>query len=229
MKKLNIAIAVVFIGLLIGYYVARYTGALVPYKTASSANEPNFKVGGLVWVSNQKTPQMLDYVQFRDMHPYYKTVENYQYRVCGLAGDKVEIRAAVLYVNGQNIDKNLVLKHGYLVPKFTATLLEQDGITTKGENIEKSMDSTLVFLSEQQIKDNKIKDLKRFILSESDAHETVKDVFKHDWNPDNFGPITVPKDHYFLLGDNRENAMDSRYWGFIAKEKIVGTIVFKIP
>lgn len=39
---------------------------------------------------------------------------------------------------------------------------------------------------------------------------------------DNFGPITVPKDSYFVLGDNRDNSFDSRFFGFIDKDKIRG-------
>jgi signal peptidase I len=37
-----------------------------------------------------------------------------------------------------------------------------------------------------------------------------------------FGPVTVPKDQYLVLGDNRDNSADSRVRGFIPREEIVG-------
>jgi signal peptidase I len=42
---------------------------------------------------------------------------------------------------------------------------------------------------------------------------------------DNWGPIVVPPDHFFVLGDNRDESLDSRYWGFVPRRDLKGRAV----
>jgi len=41
-----------------------------------------------------------------------------------------------------------------------------------------------------------------------------------------YGPVTVPTDQYFMMGDNRDNSEDSRYWGFLPKSYVKGKALF---
>ncbi len=49
------------------------------------------------------------------------------------------------------------------------------------------------------------------------------DVRRYHPSRNNWGPLVVPAAHYFMLGDNRDNSLDSRYWGFVPDSLVRGS------
>ena len=66
---------------------------------------------------------------------------------------------------------------------------------------------------------------KRFLLRSAAALSTaLGEAVSGGYHPsrDNWGPLVVPAASYFVLGDNRDNSLDSRYWGFVADSLVRG-------
>lgn len=52
------------------------------------------------------------------------------------------------------------------------------------------------------------------------------DVRRYHPSRNNWGPLVVPPRQYFVLGDNRDNSLDSRYWGFVPDTLVRGSPIF---
>lgn len=182
-----------------------------PFKIPSSSMAPTLVVGDMILVNkftygirlpiiNKKIvsindPQRGDVMVFK----YPKdTSLDYIKRVVGVAGDRIVYRNKRLTVNGQ--------------PAAYQPLPDY-------------LDSER--LSYSKLFEENLSGVRHRILNDAAAPEYVPnpDRFaRHElcsYNAEGFA-CTVPAGHYFMMGDNRDNSLDSRFWGFVPDSYIVG-------
>ena len=186
-----------------------------PFKIPSGSMIPTLWVGDLILVNkfhygvrlpviNTKLtdgnpPQRGDVMVFR--YPPKPSLD-YIKRVVGLPGDEVAYLNKRLRVNGQVVETGPV-------PEF----FDEDSMRYMKQFEEKLGDKPHRMLNDD--------DRPAFVPGAEDF------IYKDNCRYSVEGVVCkVPAGHFFMMGDNRDNSLDSRYWGFVPERNIVGRAVF---
>jgi signal peptidase I len=186
-----------------------------PFKIPSGSMIPTLLIGDFILVNkfaygirlpviNVKvadvgSPQRGDVMVFR--YPADPALD-YIKRVVGLPGDRIEYRDKVLSVNGKVVPRRAIgdYQSRERLQYFPRYVESFDG-------------------REHEI----------ILEKETPGYVNRAMEFSHSGNCDyNNGSLacTVPPGHYFMMGDNRDNSSDSRVWGFVPDQNIVGKAFF---
>jgi signal peptidase I len=191
-----------------------------PFKIPTGSMIPTLMVGDLILVNkytygvrlpviNKKimdvnNPQRGDVMVFR--YPPNPNVD-YIKRVIGLPGDEVSYLNKKLTINGKPLSKDVL-------PDF----LEEDTMTY-AKQFEELMETGTGASKKHKL----LNDDRRPAMIAGVSDFSAKDNCRYSVE----GVVCkVPAGHYFMMGDNRDNSLDSRYWGFVPEQNIVGRAFF---
>jgi len=140
---------------------------------------------------------------------------DYIKRVIGLPGDRIIYRNKSLYIKPacKESDKQCP-DFEQVVTEFKKPSDSPDGSYGLSRYISKMPNKTHDILI-----DNQVLPRTQYFCSEANGRLCQQTGTRQD-------EFVVPKGHYFAMGDNRDNSADSRYWGFVPEENIVGQAVF---
>ena len=181
-----------------------------------------------------KEPQSTDIVVFeypgdRDQLRATELGVNYVKRCIGTPGDTIEIKDKLVFVNGKEYWRPPHIKYydgksgNFLKPKPRG--YSDPRIFPKGMNWNEDNYGPLVIPKEgSTISLNKynVEQWRTIIDREYDKRvvEVKDDVVLINNIP--VSSYTFKKDYYFMMGDNRDNSMDSRFWGLVPRDLVVG-------
>ena len=205
------------------WVVGRLTHAFDFHHINSDSNAPTFRMGDLFLASPLLAPHRLNFVTY---NPSLPDIERaiFIFRLCGLPGDTVELRRGRLLVNRHDLDAGLHLAHHYTLARADYARLprtlftDTTGIYAIGDSVHQ------VGLADADAARPVLRAVRQ-VQPAGYLNPAIVKVFPAGCNEDNFGPVVVPPGKCFVLGDNRQNALDSRYTGFVSLRDVVGTVL----
>jgi signal peptidase I len=238
MKKRWMVAAVTCALLFIGLIVARLTNMLQFYSIPVSSMSPTLEPGAHIFTSNLVKEKINDVVVFSRISDEFDGADipgkkiTCTYRLLAKQGDKLQLKNGLVYINGKYADDSTRLKFYY---KFSAAkndeIIKLLGKEAAGLNetdwYDESSDSIIAALSyAEYVKIKTITPINKLVAQFSGVDYSL---YKNDdakkWSANNYGPVTIPPNTCFLLGDNRNAARDSRYVGPVPVEDIKGVMI----
>ena len=222
MKKIFKIILIILASFFLIIKIGKWTGILQNFNITTLSNEPTLKVGDWVFGTNLIEPKRFDFI-------LYEPIENdiasgtWTHRLCGIENDTIQIKNGILYVNGKNVDQNIELKHSYLIEIGKLSELKTKIKLNEYNYYPLNQDTLVVQLTEKEA--NILTKLNRYYKNE--INPEIRKVYNEDWNEDNFGPLVIPKEYLFVLGDNRNYSIDSRFQGLIPVDNLKGKLILK--
>lgn len=140
---------------------------------------------------------------------------SYIKRVIGLPGDRIQLDHGNLLINGVKQDKTFSQNIG-ITAKVETQPGVVDDVVLQGKQYDAKIGDhkfKMNLISNQQYGDGPLQ-----VLASIEARAGLTEQQSFD--------ITVPKGHYFAMGDNRDQSSDSRYWGFVPEENLIGHAVY---
>ncbi|AYB34582.1 signal peptidase I [Chryseolinea soli] len=255
-----------------------YLSPITPVVIPTPAMDPTLQIGDHLMFHKTKTIARNNIIVFK-WPPDQKIM--YIKRCVGMPGDTLSIRKAAVFVNGDSLTGDYMLKYRYAVQtdgvRIQQRVLDQFGIA-ESEFYDVGSGSYSMFLTQEQARQVRGLPFIKFVEREMTSEDELEpDVYPQtgsgQWNKDNFGPLYLPKkgdriplthrnlalygtclkyenesvelldsaaiingkqidtyafkdNYYFMMGDNRHNSLDSRYWGFVAESMVLGKALY---